>query len=103
MSPFWSGFFDQLKDCGKNATLFLAIMATLVGVAVLSVVLAGKSFAPEITPALPGIAFLAVLRVWCVIRRDRLARRQRLSFPRLSDDELRVARSRLTRNQNAKG
>ena len=46
-------------------------------------------------PVLPGLGLLATAWLCVAIRRARVRRRERLLRPPLSDDELRVARSKL--------
>ena len=100
MSPFWSGFFEHLRSCGRNGAIFVsalvAFFATVIGTAVVE--LSGISFDPKLAAG----CILAVLAVGIgvFVRRMRKAR-IRLRFPRLSDDELRVARERL-KNHNRK-
>ncbi|HLP77905.1 MAG TPA: hypothetical protein VK327_13415 [Candidatus Paceibacterota bacterium] len=94
MSPFWSGFFDQLKSCGRNGGIFIAALGGVFATVVVTVIVerSGVSFNPMIIAA----AVLPALLIWITffVRRLRMAR-TRLRFPRLSDDELRVARERL--------
>jgi len=95
MSPFWTSLFDHLKDCGRNAALFLVTLAGLFGVLLLAVILCENDRYKYLVPALPVIGVFAVVRASLAIRRVRACRRERSRYPPLSGDELRVARSKL--------
>src|SRR5882724_11458035 len=97
MSPFWAGLFDQLKDCGRNATLFVI---TLGGLFVLLVVLAficAKGLQEYLFYALPLAGMFLLRWTWNAVRRARRGRNDPGLNRPLSDDELRVARSKLTK------
>ncbi len=97
MTPFWGSLFAHLKDCGRNATLFMFALAGFFGL----LLLAATAFNTELREyLLPGLAILGgLVLVWLIrgIRRARLRRRERLRGEPLSDDELRKARSKLLR------
>src|ERR1039458_4670406 len=116
MSPFWSSLFSQLRDCGRNATLFVFALAGCLGVLVLAIIVCQSELLRFILPVLPGLGLLAVAWVcvairrrpvlpglgllavawFCVaIRRACVRRRERLLRSPFSDDELRVARLKL--------
>jgi hypothetical protein len=95
MSPFWSSLFSQLRDCGRNATLFVFALAGCLGVLVLAIIVCQSELLRFILPVLPGLGLLAVAWVCVAIRRACVRRRERLLRSPLSDDELRVARLKL--------
>ena len=95
MSPFWSSLFSQLRDCGRNATLFVFALAGCLGVLVLAIIVCQSELLRFILPVLPGLGLLAVAWVCVAIRRACVRRRERLLRSLLSDDELRVARLKL--------
>src|ERR1035441_3948331 len=95
MSPFWSSLFSQLRDCGRNATLFVLALAGCLGVLVLAIIVCQSELLRFVLPVLPGLGLLAVAWVCVTIRRARVRRRERLLRVSLSDDELRVARLKL--------
>jgi len=94
MNLFWASFFEHLKSCGRDATIFLVTLSALALLAigsgmsgvnmpdnVLVFVLAAFSAAAALSV---GVAFR---RAWKECRGGRCGR--------LSSDELRVARSKL--------
>jgi|GEM_PF-3359692 hypothetical protein len=96
MSPFWNGFFEQLKDCGRNATVFLVAIFVLFGIALAGVVARKEEIPISIEPVILAFAAAGAILLISLLRRgndDGTAGRGR--FPKLSDDELRVARERL--------
>ena len=99
MSPFWSSLFSQLRDCGRNATLFVFALAGCLGVLVLAIIVCRSELLRFVLPVLPGLGLLAVAWVCVTIRRARVRRRERLLRVSLSDDELRVARLKLRKPQ----
>jgi len=98
MSPFWATLFQQLKDSGRDATLFIIALAGFFIVLVIAAVIFGTGLYRYIVPALPFIALLVLVRTCFSIRRAWRNRRHRLQYPPLSADELRKARTKLTRD-----
>ena len=99
MSPFWSSLFGHLRDCGRNATLFVFALAGSLGVLVVAIVVCKSELLQFVSPVLPGLGLLAVAWVCVAIHRARVRRRERLHRSPLSDDELRVARSKLRKSR----
>jgi uncharacterized membrane protein YeaQ/YmgE (transglycosylase-associated protein family) len=103
MSPFWVGLFENFRERGRNATIFLVALAALVGVllvsGVLSEILNSKEFGDCARVVLAVIG--AGVVVWCgrAFRRGFFGKRDRLNSSRLSSDELTKARSKLLGNQ----
>src|SRR6266446_4820694 len=97
MSPFWTSLFVQLRDCGRNATLFLVTIVAMVGLLLLLLVIWGNDLHKYIIPALPVIAGFAVIRIAAAIRRFRARHRGRWRYAPLSQNELRAARLRLVK------
>jgi hypothetical protein len=95
MSPFWGSLFGHLRNCGRNATLFMFALAGCLGVLLLAVIVCQSELRRFIFPVLPWLGLLPVAWVCLAIRRARVRRRERLLRPPLSDDELRAARSKL--------
>ncbi|MEY2408129.1 MAG: hypothetical protein QOF48_799 [Verrucomicrobiota bacterium] len=82
----WRGFCEHLKDCGRNGTLFVYVLAILFTAATLGVY--------GIVGVI-GLGFIGAMWVSSEIsaqgnRFDRLGK-----MPPLSDNDLRVARSKL--------
>jgi len=100
MGPFWSSLFEQLRDCGRSASLFLITLGGLFVLLCLVAFLCSTELYKYLWPALPVILLYAA--VWAVVRfrRARTRRRERLVPSPLSRDELRVARSKLKRDRN---
>jgi hypothetical protein len=100
MGPFWSSLFEHLKDCGRNATLFILTLGGLLVLLCLVAIICSTELHKYLLPGLPAIGVLALAWVGVVIRRARARRRQRLERSPLSRDELRVARSKLMKDVN---
>jgi hypothetical protein len=99
MSSFWTSFFEHLKDCGRNATLFIVTLAVLLGLLPLAGVLFDQDRLKNLLPAVPVVGLFALLWAGLAIRRLRVRRRERWQCLPLSGDELRVARSKLKRSR----
>lgn len=92
MNPFWTGFFQQFKDCGRGTLSFFLGLITLFGL-LLGAVLADKiNVSPSV---LTGVTLFILLWTALLIRRAWKRRRQRLNFSPLSSDEMVKARSKL--------
>jgi hypothetical protein len=100
MGPFWTSFFEHLKDCGRDATLFMMALAGFIGVLVLIAILESTRLREYFLQAAFVLLLLLLVRLVFLIRRFRARRRQSLRFPPLSRDELRVARSKLMKDRN---
>jgi hypothetical protein len=94
MSPFWSGFFEQFRSCGRNGGIFVAALATFFGVLIVGLVLRQENLIPDFTGMLFGIVIITAIWLSVAFRRARRSRTQ-LRLPPLSDDELRVAKAKL--------
>lgn len=94
MTPFWNGFFAHLKSCGRNGGIFQVAIFVFFAAAISLVILQNEGVVLNPVPFLAVIGAAAVIWVCVVVRRMRIGR-TRSRFPRLSDDELRVARERL--------
>ena len=101
MSPFWTSFFVHLKDCGRNATVFMITLAGLFILIVLTFLICENHLENYVIRALPGVGVFAVIWAGVAIRRARARRRERLGYPPLSFDEVRKARSKLTKNSGS--
>ena len=103
MSPFWVGLFENLKERGRNATLFIVALAALFGVllvsGVLSEILSSKDYGDYARIVLTLLGLAAV--IWCgrACYRGFFGKYDRSNISRLSSDELTKARSKLLRNQ----
>src|SRR5882724_575537 len=97
MNCFWSGFFNQLHDCGRGATWFLVTLGGFFVLMVLAAVALQKGHEDTVISlaAIGGVLIIYHLAV--AIRRAIQWRRHRLKFPQLSRDELNKARSKLTK------
>lgn len=102
MSPFWISLFDNLKDCGRNATLFIVTLGAIIFGLVVVLVMCMNDLHQYITPALPVASGLVMVWACVAFRRARARRRERLRYSRLSDDELRVARLKLIKSRSVR-
>jgi hypothetical protein len=94
MSPFWSGFCEHFRNCGRNGAIFVAALAAFFGVLIVGVIFRHENLIPEFPKVLAAILIFTMIWVGVALRRARLAR-TRLRFPPLSDHDLRVAKSKL--------
>lgn len=95
MNAFWGGLGEHLRECGRDATLFLLSLAGLSGLMILLAWVMETSLHDALAYVVPvGFFFFAVW--WVVAIRQAIVRgRQRMNFPRLSHDEMIKARSKL--------
>jgi len=95
MNSFWNQLYDRHKD-RRYAVLFLFTLLVFLGVIVPGVIIFLRVGALDLhfLYLLPGIAMLLAAIVWRVIRQLR-TKRNTPTFPQLSRDELRKARSKL--------
>jgi len=101
MSPFWTSFFTNLKADRRSTTLFITTLAGMFFLIVLATALCANNLETYVVRALPGVGVFAVVWIGVIIRRARARRRERLGYPPLSFDELRKARSKLTKNNGS--
>lgn len=99
MSPFWAGLFENLRGRGRNATLFIVTLPSLLMAAVF-----GAQIPQEVCRdyILPGLLLVGlIVLAWSVrnFLQARRRRRGRLPGGPLSDDELSKARTRLANNR----
>src|SRR6267378_3483572 len=100
MGPFWKSLGEDLKDRGRNPTVFIIAVAVFFGLIALIAIINETGLTQYIIPALPWTGVLAVVWAGVAIRRAWARRRERLQHPPLSCDELRVARSKLVKDRN---
>jgi hypothetical protein len=99
MNPFWAGLFENLRGRGRNATLFILVLPSLLMAAVFASQIPGEVYHNYI---LPGLLLVALIFLtWSVrsVLQARRRRRGRLPGGPLSDDELSKARVRLANNR----
>jgi hypothetical protein len=99
MSPFWISFFEDVKDCGRHATLFVVTLGAIILGMVVVVAICVNDLHKYIIPVLPIVGGLGMIWACLAFRRSRSRRRDRLRYSALSDDELRVARLKLNKNR----
>lgn len=100
MGPFWYHFFEQLRQCGRNATLFLLVLPLICALLSLGVALYVTGWYQYLWP---GLAFLGVFgfyRCAIAVRRARARRGLRSQFSPLSEIELRRARAKLQKKRD---
>jgi hypothetical protein len=100
MSPFWN-MYDSFKD-RRYGGLFLACLVAFFGLLILGTVIFELNLQEYFPYALPGVGLLAAAWIWRCIRHARAKRQNRLRYASLSRDELRVARSKLVKDQSVK-
>ena len=97
MSPFWSAFANQLRDCGRGATWFLVALGGGFVLLVMGALAVEKGHVNEVIGVAAVGGVLMVFQLGVAIRRAVQWRRHRLKFPQLSDDELNKARTKLAK------
>jgi hypothetical protein len=98
MTHFWASFFAHLKDCGRNATLFMIALAGVFGVMLIIVALYENHLENYLVGVVLVIAIFMFISTIAEFVRARTRRQERLSHSRLSLDEMRKARAKLTKN-----
>ena len=95
MNSFWNQLYDRHKD-RHYANLFFVTILCFIGLIVpgLAILLHAGTSDLHLLYLLPGIAMLLAAIVWTAIRQLR-TKRNTPTFPQLSRDELRKARSKL--------
>jgi hypothetical protein len=103
MDPFWKTFFEEFKERGRNVTPFLVTLPLLLGIVIL-VEWIGRTPLGESLPSILFGAGALIVGVWVFVAMYRAwgRRSERWERKELSRDELRVARSKLKRDQNRK-
>jgi len=100
MNYFWGSLGEHLKDCGRNATLFLLSLAGIFGLLICIACVLQTSLRDSLVYALPLAGFFLLLWLAVAIRRTFFRRDKRSKYSRLSSDELAKARSKLVKNRN---
>jgi hypothetical protein len=100
MNHFWASFFAHLKDCGRNATIFMIALACVFGVMLLIAELYEKHLENYLIGVLAVLAVFALINGIASIVRARVRRGQRVGGSPLSLDEMRKARQKLTKNSS---
>jgi len=100
MSPFWGSLGEHLKDCGRNATLFLLSLAGIFGLLIVIACILQTGLRDSLVYALPVAGFFLLLWLVVAIRRTFSRRHERSKYSQLSSDELSKARSKLVKNRN---
>ena len=100
MSPFWASLFDHLKECGRNATLFIITLGCLFILLIAVAIVCANNLQQYLVQALPAVALLLLGWTCAVFRRGRCQRAEPHHRNPLSEDELRAARSKLTKNRS---
>jgi len=99
MSPFWIGFFEQLRR--RGAWIFAIMLLAFFGLVLLiSETGAGDFLIQWLPEASILIAAFGILIVALAIRQARARRKNRFKISPLSRDEMNKARSKLVRPKN---
>lgn len=105
MNSFWSRLYDRFKDRRYGFLFLVAFLGVIVGAALfflLCQLIDASEHRDEIVRVLPILGLLPVAWLFVAIRRSLARRRERIKFPPLSSDELRVARSKLRKTGDRK-
>jgi hypothetical protein len=106
MNPLWNNLYDSFKD-RRYGALFLSAFVVLLGLLILGIaicaILRELNLAEYFPKALPGIIILGLAWGFLKFRQARIRSRERPLRGSLSRDELRVARSKLMKDQSRNG
>src|SRR5438552_9569084 len=102
MTPFWTSLFAHLKECGREATVFILTLAVLFGFLLIALILQANDLDRYVLPVLCGLGLVVLVSDLVSLRRAWKRRCERWRYSPLSSDELRVARSKLVREQDHK-
>ena len=101
-----NNLYDTFKDRRYGALFFgtFLVLMGLLALGLMMVAIIGRRDLPaDLLQVLPGVGLLVVALVWRRVRQERARqRRERLQHGPLSRDELRVARSKLMKDQTQK-
>jgi O-antigen/teichoic acid export membrane protein len=100
MSPFWGSLGEHLKDCGRNATLFLLSLTGIFGLLIFIAWILQTNLRDSLVYVLPVAAFFVLVWFVVAIRRAITQGRERSKYSQLSSDEMAKARSKLVKNRN---
>jgi hypothetical protein len=100
MSPFWGSFFENVRGRGRNATLFLVVLAILFFALFASMIPSSRDLLQFADAVIAGIVVFLVAWFCVAAHKARERNRDRFSRRPLSCDELRVARSKLLRRKS---
>lgn len=99
MGHFWTSFFEHLRDCGRNATLFLVALTGFFLLLSLGALVYALGWYRYLVLAWPVIAIAALVRLVVLLRRRRSLRRQHDHVAPLSENELHRARAKLRKRR----
>jgi fumarate reductase subunit D len=100
MSPFWGSFFENVRGRGRSATLFLVVLAILF-LALLVGMIPSSQDLLQFADAVIAMVVVFLVVWFCLAANKARARNRDGSFQHpLSRDELKVARSKLTRRKS---
>lgn len=102
MKPIWSTLYDDVKDRRYGALFLLAPLSFGGALGLAALLLAGLDAAGLLPYALCGSVVLVGPWIFVAVRRARSRQHERWERHELSYDEWRVARSKLTRDQDRK-
>lgn len=103
MSPFWGSFFEHLRGCGRNTTLFFVVFAALFFALLASMVAQSLGLFRYANQAIATVAVVLVIWFAVVVQKVRKSGHEPFKRRPLSSDEARVARSKLLKHRRMSG
>jgi hypothetical protein len=100
MSVFWSSLGSELRERGRNATLFFLALGLLLTLFLGSLFISHEAYTDYVLPALPWASGSLAIVVVIGLLKARGRRRERGPRGPLSGDELSKARSKLVKSPN---
>jgi len=102
MSPFWGSLFDELRERGRNAALFIFAILIFLGLLLFAAQIPRDIYVNYVLPVLPVVGALILFGLVKGFFEMRARRRQRLNHGPLSADELKKARAKLATRRDQK-
>jgi hypothetical protein len=95
MTPFWEGFTENFRNCGRSGAIFLVTIGLMGGVLLIAVMVDQIKPNEFLTYVAAGFLSLGLFWMLNVIRRGRTRRSNPWKYRPLASDERRIARSKL--------
>src|SRR5262245_7788293 len=101
MSPFWTSVFADLRERGRNGTLFIVAVVLLFVLLVIASQIPHEVYVNYVMPVLPWAVGLVAIGFIRGFLKARARRRERFQHSPMSCDELNKARNKLVKSGGA--
>jgi hypothetical protein len=103
MSPFWGSFFEHLRGCGRNTTLFFVVFAALFIALFAGMIASSVGLFRYADQTLAALTVLIVMWLGVGLYKARKRRSEPFRRRPLSSDEAKRARSKLLKQKRMNG